>query len=201
MNERFVHKPGCESTTVGTPQHVHSRRPEGGVCQCWCHPTPPVHGNIGQPPHTGVKRGRDCPECRAEGPLGSRWPTSAPAYLDRKGPHVPGTDFYDGEDGSIEDAPPTVAPNFACHLAFGPVTVITAEGTTTGYVTGDDRIVVDPADVPRLERATAKTLLEAAGYKVVGGSTVPALGAWDISIDEYPDARCCLLYTSPSPRD
>jgi len=25
------------------------------------------------------------------------------AYLDRKGPHVPGTDFYDGSDGSIED--------------------------------------------------------------------------------------------------
>lgn len=26
-----------------------------------------------------------------------------PAYLDRKGPHIPGTDLYDGEDGSIED--------------------------------------------------------------------------------------------------
>jgi hypothetical protein len=139
MNERFVHKPGCDSTTVGTPQHVHSRRPEGGVCQCWCHPTPLLHGTIGQPPHTGAKRGADCPECRAE--------------------------------------------------SFGPVTVITAEGTTTGYLTADDRIVVDPLDADMLERRTAETLLGAAGYKVTGGGIMvggPKDGEWDVFIED-PD--------------
>jgi hypothetical protein len=146
MNERFVHKPGCGQREVGKPSL--DCLPFDGPCLCWCHPTKPLHGTIGHPPHTGEARGPECPECREEG-----W--------------------------------------------FGPVTVITAEGTTTGYLTADDRIVVDPAVVGRSanfekgwrERAEARTLLEAAGYKVTVSDVVFGAsqdGEWDLFIED-PD--------------